>query len=215
MNKPFDLSDSYWNSLSDRARELYGIVRPLPKAAYSVDTQLGYIEKFIESQTRDMEAMGGSFELDPDYQRGHVWSDAQRSSYVEALLRESAPRTILFNCPGWSRSDGAAGDIPSHTFQCIDGLQRLTAVRKFMAGDLAIFGSMKVSELEGTPFDAKRYRLTFAVYEFIRREDLLNFYVDLNGGGTVHSQEELDRVRTMRDQARLNSIVAPKRGRSK
>lgn len=202
MSKPFDLSDTYWNGLTDRARELYGIIRPLPKAAYTVDHQLGYIEKFIVQQTEDLATMGGSFELDPDYQRGHVWSHEQRVGYIEALLRDSAPKTILFNCPGWSRSDGNEGDIPNHTFQCIDGLQRLTAVRKFMAGEVEVFGGLKAADLDKTPFDPKRYRLQFAVYEFVNREDLLQFYLDLNGGGTVHSQAELERVRGLRDEAR-------------
>ena len=61
---------------------------------------------------------------------------------VESLLRKTAPKTILFNCPGWTMSQSAGGDIPLKTFQCIDGLQRLTAVRKFMAGEIKIFGDL-------------------------------------------------------------------------
>lgn len=50
-----------------------------------------------------MEGLGGSFELNPDFQRGHVWTDSQRTAYAEAFIRKATGR-ILFNCPGWSKA---------------------------------------------------------------------------------------------------------------
>jgi len=57
------------------------------------------------------------------------------------------------------------GDIPENTFQCIDGPQRLTAVRKFMAGEFTVFGGLSAQDLKGSPFDLGRYRLQMAVYQ--------------------------------------------------
>lgn len=106
---PFGLSRQYWASLSPKNQALYHLVRPQPKAAYEVDVQLGYVEDFILAQQRDLPKMGGSFELDPDFQRGHVWTDAQRIAYVESIIRGTAPTRILFNCPGWSNAGGSQG----------------------------------------------------------------------------------------------------------
>lgn len=39
--------------------------------------------------------------------------------------------------------------------------------------------------------------LTLKVYDFQYRKDLLKFYLDINGGGTPHSQYELNRVKGM------------------
>ena len=203
MRTPRDLSDKYWNSLTPEHQALYQLIRPQPKAAYSADTGLLEIEKFIAEQTNNMQMMGGSFELVPDFQRGHVWTVEQRKSYVEALFKSTASTHILFNCPGWLRSDGDDGDIAAHTFQCIDGLQRLTSVRQFVAGDLSVFNGMTADDFKGSPFDLKRYRLKFSVYEFSHRAELLQFYLDLNGG-TVHAQSELDRVQQL-----LDEIVTP------
>jgi hypothetical protein len=198
--KPNDLSDEYWASLSDKEKSLYGLIRPMARATYQVDLRLAYIEEFIAEQSEHCRSMGGSFELDPDFQRGHVWTREQQVRYIESLIRGIAPRLIIFNCPGWTRRD-LVGDIPEQTFQCVDGLQRLTAVRSFMKGEFGVFGDMKVSDFKGTPFDPGRYTLQASIYEFSRRADLLQFYLDLNSGGTIHSTDELDRVRALKERA--------------
>lgn len=207
MSKPFDLSDQYWASLSPKAQALYGLIRPQPKAAYTVDVHLNNMEDFFQKQAAELAAcMGGEFELEPDFQRGHVWADAQRISFIEALLRGTAPTRILFNCPGWQRNDAEGGDIRPYTFQCVDGLQRLTSVRKFMAGEFTIFGGLSAEDLKSTPFSLGRFRFQFCVYEFKHRSELLQFYLDLNEGGTVHTQSELDRVRQLREAAMALSV---------
>jgi hypothetical protein len=42
-----------------------------------------------------------------------------------------------------------------------------------------------------------RYTATFEIYAITRRRDLLQFYLDLNAGGTVHTTDELARVRAL------------------
>lgn len=201
---PYGMTEKYWDSLSPEHQALYALVRPMPDAAYTVDWPLNVLEDTLAKIERDTLEMGGSFELNPDFQRGHVWTDAQRIAYVEALLRKTTTGRILFNCPGWTRAPSTQGDIPANAFQCVDGLQRLTAVRKFMAGELGVFGGMTATDLKGTPFNAFRmtYRLQVGIYEFTSRSDLLQFYLDLNNGGTVHSEQEIERVRTLLAQSK-------------
>lgn len=206
MSKPADLSSLYWAGLSPKAQALYSLIRPLPKAAYTMDVHLDYMEDFFQKQRVELPSMGGSFDLEPDFQRGHVWSDEQRVAYIEAVLRGTAPTRILFNCPGWQRNDAGGGDIPEYTFQCVDGLQRLTAVRKFLAGEYTIFDGLSVDDLKGTPFALADFCFQFSVYEFNHRAELLQFYLDLNEGGTVHAPSELDRVRQLREAAIAKSV---------
>lgn len=197
MSVPYGLSEKYWNALSPAHQGLYGLVRPMPDAVYTVDWHLSTLERTLGQIESGIKSEGGSFELVPDFQRGHVWTDEQRSAYIESLIRKTTTGRILFNCPGWSNSLRSTGDIKENTFQCIDGLQRLTAVRKFMSGEIAVFGGFFAQDLRGSPFDPYRttYRLQIGIYEFTSREELLRFYLDLNEGGTPHSQQELDRVR--------------------
>lgn len=195
IRQPFGLSDNYWSRLSAEHQAMYGVVRPLPTAAYTVHWHIGMLEETVAGIERDMLEIQGSFELEPDFQRGHVWTDAQRVAYVESLIRKTAPVKLLFNCPGWTRTEACDGDIPANTFQCIDGLQRLTAVRKFMAGEFRVFDRYFAADLKASPFDLARYRMSVEVFEFNRRADLLQFYIDLNSGGTVHAPSEIERVR--------------------
>lgn len=175
----------------------------MPDPAYTVDWPLNILEKTLAEIESSMIEASGSFELNPDFQRGHVWTDSQRTAYVEALIRKTTTGRILFNCPGWSRPHGGEGDIKENTFQCIDGLQRLTAVRMFMAGEITVFGGMVAAELKGSPFDPFRmlYRLQVGIFEFTSRAELLQFYLDLNAGGTVHAPQEIERVRGLLAQA--------------
>lgn len=121
--KPAYLSDAYWSQMDPLSRELYERIAPLPTAAYTVDVGVGRIESFLASMDSDAKTMGGHLELEPDFQRGHVWSDEQRIQYVEAFVRRIADCKIIFNSPAWS-SDKVRGDIPAHVVQCVDGLQR-------------------------------------------------------------------------------------------
>ncbi|MEQ6436230.1 DUF262 domain-containing protein [Comamonas sp. w2-DMI] len=206
--QPINLNPSFWDKLSTDHKALYGIVRPLPTPVYTVDWIVSDLERILANQERDIKESGGTFELEPDFQRGHVWTLKQRVAFVESMIRKTAPNRIMFNCPGWTRSTAGTGDIPDNTFQCIDGLQRLTTLRMFLAGEFTVFGEAKLTaqSLKGSPFDLGRLRLQMAVYEFDSRADLLELYLDLNGGGTVHSQEELQRVRNLREAVLRASI---------
>lgn len=200
MDKPFYLSDAYWDKLGPSNQALYLKVRPMPTPIYTVDIGLARIEWFLSEQESSMADMGGKLELVPDFQRGHVWSDEQRVRFVESFIRGAAPKLIQFNCPGWQTSSDS-GDIPHHTFQCIDGLQRLTSLRKFIAGDVLVFDGMTAADLKGSPFDPARMHFPVAVYEFTWKADLLRYYLDHNGSGTPHSKEELDRVQKLYEEA--------------
>lgn len=198
MSRPINLSDKYWQGLSAEHQAMYAVIQPMPTPAHTFDCRIHDLENSISTMQRDCEESGGTFELNPDFQRGHVWNQSQQIAYTEALLRKTAPARILFNCPGWSRASSARrGDISDNHMQCIDGLQRLTAVLEFMRGAFMVFGRYKADDLKGSPFEPRQYTLQFAVHEFPDRAQLLRFYLNLNQGGTVHSGEELARVRAL------------------
>lgn len=60
-----------------------------------------------------------------------------------------------------------------------------------------VFGKYKAADLRASPFDPRSFTLQFAVYEFPDRVQLLRFYLNLNAGGTIHSSEEIARVRAL------------------
>jgi len=88
--------------------------------SYQVNMPLKYIKQRIEEWIAE-----DRLQLNPDFQRGHVWTDEQQVNYIEFLLKGGqSSRVIYFNHPGWMT--GFKGD-----FVCVDGLQRLTAVMRY------------------------------------------------------------------------------------
>jgi hypothetical protein len=179
--------------------QLAAIIQPLETARYEVDIDFSYVEHALAGYAKDF-----GMNLAPDFQRGHVWTRPQQEHFVENVLRRvvsSSGLVVQFNCPHWDEHD-YAGDLPRE-MQIIDGLQRLTAVRRFIGGEIHAFG-MSIGEFANSSFDAARrhlYRLRFAVHTFSNRRALLNHYLALNAGGTPHAHEEIERVRGLLAQA--------------
>lgn len=188
-----------WKDMSERDRQLHRLIRPLRAALYKVDYPLSHIEGMIESFTDGARVMGGALQLEPDFQRGHVWTRDKQVGYIENLFRGVAPTVLRFNCPAWNGDRKIASDMNTGDIVCVDGLQRLTAVRQFMAGEFPVFGDKFVDDFAGTDFDPKRinYRLSIEVFDIAWRADLLQFYLDINTGGVVHSDDEIARVRSL------------------
>lgn len=132
---------------------------------------------------------GMNLDIDPDFQRGHVWNDEKRTAYVEFVLRGGkSSRDIYFNHPGWMKS--FKGD-----FVLVDGKQRLEAVLKFMRNELPIFGGHYLKDFEDRMGWEPSF--TFHVNDLRTRREVLQWYLDLNTGGVVHTTEELDKVRKL------------------
>lgn len=186
-------------------QELHALIQPFHKAKYEIDMGFAHLEKWLDSMNRDWGRDGKpGLNLDPDFQRGHVWDDAQRVRYIEYLLRGgTAANTIHWNHAYWEFFPGhAAPDLP-YELQIVDGKQRLEAVRRFMRGEVRAFG-MLATDFAGTEFDVNRvfnFRLRMNIHSLTSRAELLKFYLALNSGGVVHTPEELDRVRGLLAEA--------------
>lgn len=175
---------------------LKDIIRPLKTASYEIDLPWCNFNEYIQQMSNDY----GGLEMDPDFQRGHVWTPDQQKHFVENVLRgivSSSGFVVQFNCPNWESFSDYAGDLP-RGFQCIDGLQRITAVQKFLEGEVKPFG-LSLDDLQGSSFSPKRslYRFKLAIHNFEKRSDLLSHYLDINSGGTPHSPEEIERIRVL------------------
>jgi hypothetical protein len=84
-------SEAYWARLSLEHQALYRLVAHMPEAAYTVDWHLNMLENALASTREGLKGLGGSFELNPDFQRGNVWTDSRRTTYAEAFIRTIKP----------------------------------------------------------------------------------------------------------------------------
>lgn len=157
------------------------------------DVGWAYLERQIEHEP--------TLDLDPDFQRGHVWSEQKQREYIEFSLRGGkSARAVYLNCPGYSRCNVEPGGYSD--FVLVDGKQRITAVRKFMAGELRAFGHYVHEYGDKLPFHTPS--LAWRVNELRTKAEVLRWYLQLNSGGVVHTEEELARVRGMLDAERAS-----------
>jgi hypothetical protein len=161
--------------------------RDIPKftkrPVYSVDHSLSYLLDAMENYY----TIG--LVLNPDFQRGHVWTAKQQSAYIEYLLRGGeSGRDIYLNHSDWILCK--TGD-----FVCVDGLQRLTACIGFLENEIRAFG-LTCDEFEGK-IGIMEPRLRFHVNDLKTRKDVLTWYLEMNTGGTIHTEKEIQRVKTL------------------
>ena len=112
--------------------------RDIPKftrdGSWQADFNFEYLLQFIDESIKEY-----NLQLNPDFQRGHIWTEEQQIAWLEFFLRGGRTGRILyFNCPSW-QSYIKKGEYDD--FVCVDGLQRLTAIRRFMDGEIPVFGS--------------------------------------------------------------------------
>lgn len=172
-------------ALFEGGRPNYQAIPRLPHSNYNITVQW-------TSLAHQLEHWDQSFKLDlsPDYQRGHVWTPEQQTAFVEyQLLGGESGRKIIFVAEDWARMpDGMKIEL-------LDGKQRLTAVQAFLAGEIPAFGHY-IGDWEGH-LRGVVYYFEFQVIDCPSREDRLRLYLQHNGGGVVHSQAELDRMRAL------------------
>ena len=146
----------------------------------------GFI-KWIDEEIEDM-----GLEMNPIFQRGHVWTEEQQTRYIEFLLRGGQTgRNFYFNC-----KRGSIGKENSEgLYVCVDGLQRATAIRKFLNNEIKAFGQFYSEfgrKLRRTEFDISVY-----INDLDNMKDIVKWYIEFNDGGTPHSAEEINRVKEL------------------
>ena len=160
-------------------------IKRMPRAYYSVDVDWEYMVEWIALERHEPYGI----ELEPDFQRHHVWNEEQQTKYVEWILKGGfSGRDIFWNCKGWQ--DSYEGPL-----QLVDGLQRITAVRKFLDDKLSVFGHTK-SQFSGR-IPRMECRFKFHINNLETEEEVLKWYLAMNCGGTDHTEEELNKVRKM------------------
>lgn len=153
---------------------------------YHVNTGIkGYVG-WISDEEREM-----NLQMNPDFQRGHVWNEEQQSLYIEYLLKGGqSGRAFYFNLPTYRDYDNKYKD-----YVCVDGLQRSTAIQRFINGKLKAFDQY-YSDF-GSGLVRTEFQIDIYINDLKTKNDVLTWYVQMNEGGTPHTKEEIERVKEM------------------
>lgn len=167
--------------------------RDIPQFTRTGNYQVNVGWAYLEEQLDQLGKYGG-LDLDPDFQRAHVWDRTKQERYVEFVLRGGkSSRTLYFNCKGWMTSS------IRHPVQLVDGKQRLEAVRAFLRNEIQVFGSY-YHEYEDRLRAMGHADFVFVVNDLNTRAEVLQWYLDLNSGGVIHTEDELEKVRKLLEE---------------
>lgn len=153
-------------------------------STHGCDFDIKYIERGLEMWNVD---------TNPPYQRGHVWTNEQRSAFLGHWLQGGTVPTLwVWEPPNAKEYAGEARP------ELIDGKQRLTALLMWWHGEIAANVDKQMVFVGDTDRKFRPHHMIHVT--FVRldsRADVLRFYLRLNGGGTPHSMDELARVRAL------------------
>lgn len=153
---------------------------------YRINQSWQFLENFIESLGLDFK-----LELDPDFQRAHVWDEEKQIRYIEFICKGGrSGKDIYFNCPSFKSGRG------DDTMVLVDGKQRLEAVMKFLRNELPVFGGNYYKDFSDK-LRMGHHEFVIHINDLSTRKEILQWYIDINDGGVVHTKEEIDKVRNM------------------
>lgn len=153
-----------------------------PECNYRVDVAIASVPHFLEQY---------GVNLDPDYQRGYVWTKLQKQKFVGAVLQNNASIPIF-----WFNT------LDIKSAEVVDGKQRLNAIMGWLnheyeaicpCGETFWYGAADVIAHRNLDM------MTTLKMHFVKlpRLEVLKFYLSLNSGGTVHKPKDLDKVRAL------------------
>lgn len=139
--------------------------------------------------------------MDPDYQRGYVWTETQQARFAGHMLEGGFIGPVIMNRDRTCRRSD----------EIVDGKQRLSTMYRWLKGELAAALS-DGAELWASDLAPRALDYATSVtgphftihYVNLERLEVLELYRRLNRGGTVHGPAEL---------ARLDALIAVERNK--
>lgn len=166
------------------------VVQRYPDVRYTVTVPWDHVENQVVRHSR----AGSGLDLDPEWQREHVWTREQQVRYIEHILSGGrVARELTFVCASWE---------PRRAYAILDGKQRLESVRAFLRGEFRVLPDARrtngyaAQDFAGD-FFAFDCEVVWNVVVVPRHSDVLRLYLAINENGTPHSPAALDRVRLL------------------
>lgn len=158
-----------------------------PRSFYVIDVGFEDLEAQIDHSK--------GLDLDPDFQREHVWTAEQQSSWLEYIISGGENgKDVIVNAPNWHRAGYQGATL-------VDGKQRIQAIRQFMSNKVPVFGAYRSEYTDHMRFHCGiRWRVIN-----LSRTEVLRHYIALNAGGTPHSPLEIQRVQALLRQEEVEN----------
>lgn len=187
LNEYCDVVKKYFEDRNCKVKNTFPVFRAKDytyqsnPSYYNITVRLEELEYLLERYKKSY-----NLDFDPEFQRGYVWSDIQKVKYIEYLMSgASSGRNFYFNCPNWF------GNFNPETekMTVVDGKQRLSTLIDFFNNKIQIFGTAYYRDL--LYYDKECLNFVFYVNNLTDEKEIVKWYISMNTGGTVHTDEDL------------------------
>ncbi|MBI4232812.1 MAG: DUF262 domain-containing protein [Chloroflexi bacterium] len=143
----------------------------------------------------------GRINLQPEYQRGKVWNDAQRYDLIDTVLRNWPMGLILLRVEETQDAD----KVPIDRYDVVDGQQRLTTLFAYMDGSepWALKAPPKLKEFrpykqitQGKQTRVDEYKVALALMREYEPPEIQDVYSRLQTGKPLKIGERIKALRT-------------------
>jgi hypothetical protein len=141
--------------------------------------------------------LNGKINLQPEYQRGHIWINEKSEQYIWAFINNMTSERFTLN-----------EFTDTKKYNCIDGQQRLTAIKLFISNEIYFFDKKNniyyfynsignndkkkykiLSQADKKIFDESE--LSFTVFKNLTYEEEVEIFIGLQNGNAVNNCEQL------------------------
>lgn len=151
-------------------------------------------------------SLHGEYIVNPEYQRGYVWSVDDKKKYIDSVMNERELGKFIFI------HHGHAAD---KYLEILDGKQRISALTSFVKGEFDYKGLYwhELSRLDRHIFQDRVIPYVEIPKQGLKKSEILTIFLEVNVAGVPQTDEHLDMVRTLKEKYVLDeskSKIKPK-----
>ena len=147
--------------------------------SYHVNVSWRDLDRHLEDLRRNRR-----LELEPPFQRSHVWTKEEQISFVEYGLKGGlSGRNVYLNARRWGTGE-------PYPLVLVDGLQRITAVLAFLNDEIPAFGTLRSEYEDDMHYTSPCFE--WFVNDLPSMHMVVDWYVELNSTGRPHTVAEID-----------------------
>lgn len=161
-----------------------------------------YMQRDMISLIAMMSSQYG-IDLEPEYQRGNVWTHEQKVALVDSIFKNvDIGKFAVIKRPWGNNPNTPATPL---LYEMLDGKQRLTAIWEFYCGRFKYQGKYFYELHPRDQSHFKHYTISYAETNPMTKEQKYRYFLKLNTTGTPVDPEHLQKVRRLWLEEKLNA----------
>ena len=158
------------------------------------DIRISYQQRELSSLLMMMFNRWG-IDLEPEYQRGNVWTESQKQNLLDSIFKNIDIGKFTIIKRPWG--DNPNKPLTPKLYEMLDGKQRLTAIYEFYIGKLKFKGHYfwELHPRDRNHF--KHYAVSWAETVPLTKEQKYRYFLKLNTCGIPVAEDHIKKVREM------------------